>query len=346
MSSTIKPLTENNLSIDDLAAKSDEALDKAYGYGRSKPGNTFGWQANVMSATYAKKLIDAGVTDIEKISDAIHKGWNVTAEKFVKDPDQFDDTKKLRDDGKLEAKLTQREKLMKINYSSLPEDEKEKDRVVARALLKAVKGISEGIDKAKADYYDKLGQTPVHNMSKDEKFKHSTAGGDYALLLRKNNERVPGVDIMSRWSMGFLSAFKNEWGAPNREIDQAMAAVVKQSRVSEAGPFSYGHKAPRKGTVAYNAAQSRKAIDKQPAIEPLDQMVGNATIMPDYEAIAAKHLKDSKSALSTPAQKDYAKKMHKRAIEASKMTDGAAAKKHYMGITESETASIWKKAVK
>jgi LysM repeat protein len=128
------------LSVQQLATISDEALDNAYGYGRSTPGNTFGWQANLMSAAYAKKMIDAGVTDIERISDAIHKGWNVTAQKFVQNPDQFDDTEKLRQAGKLDAKLQQREKLMKINYAQLDNEEQEKDRVVARALLQAIKG--------------------------------------------------------------------------------------------------------------------------------------------------------------------------------------------------------------
>jgi hypothetical protein len=139
-----------NLSVQQLATISDEALDKAYGYGRSTPGNSFGWQANLMSAAYAKKMIDAGVTDIEKISDAIHKGWNVTAQKFVQDPDQFGDTEKLRQAGKLEAKLQQRAKLMKINYAQLDNEEQEKDRVVARALLQAIKGqqgVGEGLNE-------------------------------------------------------------------------------------------------------------------------------------------------------------------------------------------------------
>jgi hypothetical protein len=144
--------SNQNLSVQHLATISDEALDKAYGYGRSTPGNTFGWQANLMSAAYAKKMIDAGVTDIEKISDAIHKGWNVTAQKFVQNPDQFDDTEKLRQAGKLEAKLQQRAKLMKINYAQLDNEEQEKDRVVARALLQAIKGqqgVAEGDSGAK-----------------------------------------------------------------------------------------------------------------------------------------------------------------------------------------------------
>ena len=97
--------SENQLDINQLASISDAALDAEYGYGRSSPGNTFGWQANLKSASYAKKMIDKGVTDIEVISDAIHKGWNVTAKAFVNNPEQFDDTEKLRAAGKLEAKL-------------------------------------------------------------------------------------------------------------------------------------------------------------------------------------------------------------------------------------------------
>ena len=128
------------LTVAQLATISDEALDRAYGYGRSTPGNTFGWQANLKSAAYAKKMIDSGVTDIEAISDAIHKGWNVTAQAFVQNPDQFADTEKLRAAGKLQAKLDQRAKLMRQDYAQLADEEKEKDRVVARALLQALRG--------------------------------------------------------------------------------------------------------------------------------------------------------------------------------------------------------------
>jgi hypothetical protein len=133
-------ILNENASIAQLATISDAALDAVYGYGRSSPGNTFGWQANLKSAEFAKRTIDAGVTDIEQIADAIHKGWNVTAQAFVSNPDQFDDTEKLKAAGKFDAKMQQRAKLMKIEYAQLPEEEKEKDRVVARALLKAIKG--------------------------------------------------------------------------------------------------------------------------------------------------------------------------------------------------------------
>jgi hypothetical protein len=133
----------SNKTLEQLATISDEALDNAYQYGRSTPSNTFGWQANLKSAEFAANAIKSGETDIERISDAIHKGWNETAKRFVQDPDQFDDTQKLRDNGKFDAKLAQREKLMNIGYSQLPDDEKEKDRVVARALLQAIQSNNE-----------------------------------------------------------------------------------------------------------------------------------------------------------------------------------------------------------
>jgi hypothetical protein len=134
-------ITESNShSVEQLAAISDKALDDVYHYGRSTPGNSFGWQANLKSAEFAKKVINAGVTDIDQIADAIHKGWNVTARAFVNNPDQFDDTEKLRQSGKLEAKLAQREKLMNIEYSNLSDEEQEKDRVVARAILSVMTG--------------------------------------------------------------------------------------------------------------------------------------------------------------------------------------------------------------
>lgn len=177
------PLKEaSNMTVAQLAAVSDEALDKAYGYGRSTPSNTFGWQANLKSAEFAKKIIDSGVTDIEKISDAVHKGWNQTAMQFVQNPDQFDDTKKLKDSGKLEAKLAQREKLMKINYAQLPEDEKEKDRVVARALLSAIKGsVAESFSKyslkeASKQVKDLLAYTDTSHYPMPDRYEWNVKG--------------------------------------------------------------------------------------------------------------------------------------------------------------------------
>ena len=60
----------------------------------------------------------------------------------------------------------------------------------------------------------------------------------------------------------------------NKKLEQGIA---------EAGPFSYG-KPPRKGSVAWQAAQNRKEQDKKtPAIEPKDQQVGVAKVTKDVK---------------------------------------------------------------
>jgi hypothetical protein len=130
-----------NLSVEQLAHISDKALDDAYHYGRSTPGANFGWMANLQSAKAAKKLIDAGETDIEAISDAIHKGWNITAAADYKGQLQLDTPTP-------EDKKLKRAKLAMQSYSQLPEEEKEKDRVVARAMLAALgkTNVSESAD--------------------------------------------------------------------------------------------------------------------------------------------------------------------------------------------------------
>jgi hypothetical protein len=180
--------TGQQLNIQQLATISDEALDNAYHYGRSTPGNTFGWQANLKSAAYAKQMIDQGVTDIEAISDAIHKGWNVTARAFVQNPEQFSDTEKLQAAGKLEAKLQQRAKLMNIGYAQLPDEEQEKDRVVARALLQALKGqqgVAEG--KKRSDRY--------HIVGKDGNPASLASYADQASAVKDRDEKHPGAEV-------------------------------------------------------------------------------------------------------------------------------------------------------
>ena len=156
--------SQGPLTVDQLATISDAALDAAYGYGRSSPGNTFGWQANLKSASFAKQMIDKGITDVEAISDAIHKGWNVTAQAFVKNPMQFDDSKTMAPE-KLQAKLAQRQKLMTQQYAQLPEDEKEKDRVVARAMLQAITG-EQGVAEA-GEWPDKMSHDDLENMQRN-----------------------------------------------------------------------------------------------------------------------------------------------------------------------------------
>jgi hypothetical protein len=129
----ISELSET-LDLIQLATISDKALDDAYHYGLSTPGKNFGWLANLESAKAALNLIKQGATDIDVIADAIHDGWNITA---IAD---YNGELNL-DTPTPEEKKLKRYKLAQQSYAQLPEEEKEKDRVVARALLQALKGI-------------------------------------------------------------------------------------------------------------------------------------------------------------------------------------------------------------
>ena len=69
--------------------------------------------------------------------------------------------------------------------------------------------------------------------------------------------------------------------SPRQDVKAYLAkkAGVNEQGVAEAGPFSYGAKKPRKGSVADLAAKKRKEQEKgkQP-IEPRDQKVGTAKV--------------------------------------------------------------------
>ena len=212
-----RKIINESLDLNQLATISDAALDKAYHYGRSTPGNSFGWQANLKSAEFAKKAIDGGVTDIEKISDAIHKGWNVTAKKFVENPDQFDDTEKLKASGKLEAKLEQRSKLMSIEYAQLPEDEKEKDRVVARALLQTLQpsAVKESFLKESAEDISSLLSTLKNETNKEKITK----------ILQDNPEWIEGLKkFKEEDTKNYLSSLGNfESNGVSNHLIQKMA---------------------------------------------------------------------------------------------------------------------------
>lgn len=212
---------DQQLSVQQLATISDEALDNAYHYGRSSPGNTFGWQANLKSAAYAKHMIDRGVTDIDQISNAIHRGWNVTAKAFVQNPEQFDDTEKLRAAGKLEAKLQQRAKLMNIDYDQLPDDEQEKDRVVARALLQALTGRQDAATDNKQ----------LDELSPATLARYKTKAGAAATAADSAGDRKTG----DRRFSGIVKATKKQFDQDAKQSDQKvhesrlrlMASIIK-----------------------------------------------------------------------------------------------------------------------
>ena len=194
-------LVTESLNVQQLAAKSDEALDNAYHYGRSTPGNTFGWQANLASAAYAKEIIDSGETDINKISDAVHKGWWSVAQKFVDDPDQFSDTEALRAKGKFDKKMADRIAQM-VPFNQLTPDQQKIDRVVAEALLQAItgggeQGVAEGNFGPAATTAIQQGKSPsdvayadtkdINNIAKGLKIQQQVAAGDDPTLTNAGN---------------------------------------------------------------------------------------------------------------------------------------------------------------
>jgi hypothetical protein len=121
-----------SLTIEQLAHIADQALDRAYNYGQSTPGKNFGWLANMESARAAKEAIERGVTKIDEIADAVHSGWNRTAIADYRGELELDTPTTTE-------RKSKRYALSQMPYDHLPEEEKEKDRVVARAILIALK---------------------------------------------------------------------------------------------------------------------------------------------------------------------------------------------------------------
>lgn len=110
-------------TLNHLIAVSAKALDAAYGYGVNEP-HTFDFYANRGSVREAALLILTGHTDIEFLAEAVHEGWALTVETF--------EDSAYKDDA---AKRQHRYELANTPYAELSDDEKEKDRVVVRALL-------------------------------------------------------------------------------------------------------------------------------------------------------------------------------------------------------------------
>jgi hypothetical protein len=87
-----------------------------------------------------------------------------------------------------------------------------------------------------------------------------------------------------------------------------MVDMYSKQGVTEGGPFSYGAKKPRKGSIAANAEQKRKEQDKgkQP-IEPRDQMVGNAKVTKDVKEEWSQKYKNS---INCSHPKGFSQKAH------------------------------------
>ena len=125
----------NILTLSEATRISDKALNDKYRYGLSSPGS-FGYEANKYSSLYALSTIlfmsqkeTLSIEDkslVEIVARAVHDGWSYAAY-FVDDPVYV---------AKPEKKAN-RIALADTLYHDLSDDEKEKDRVIARALIRA-----------------------------------------------------------------------------------------------------------------------------------------------------------------------------------------------------------------
>lgn len=111
--------------VERYARISDAALDAKWHYGLAAPG-TFGYAANIGTAGAVLEAIVRGVRDTEKLAAIAHEGWGDVA--LVYEDPVYQEKPEKR---------TKRHALANTLYKDLSEDDKEKDRVPAMAILQA-----------------------------------------------------------------------------------------------------------------------------------------------------------------------------------------------------------------
>ena len=163
-------------------------------------------------------------------------------------------------------------------------------------MAKGQKGVAEGNSGAKYQ---------IKSIGKDIKGEYyispSTGKKVYKSGVNKGDHENPKTGEIKKVVVETSDYF--------RRTEQEKKA---KERVVEGGPFSYGSKPPRKGSVAYNALMKRKEQEKnKPPIEPKDQMVGTAKLVKeeDHELKAAIKRRDEnqKKMKFSDAEHIYAK---------------------------------------
>jgi len=162
------------------------------------------------------------------------------------------------------------------------------EAMVEQGVAEAVDIGQEWISDTELDQY-----VPAHLQQQwRELFGYDEDGNPSALWANLTGGYEP--DVSDPQHRALMVKVANKWFAakkiPNVRFFDVKDAIdelewlvqIGEQGVAEAGPFSYGAKKPRKGSVAYLAAQKRKEQErgKQP-IEPKDQMVGTARVIKD-----------------------------------------------------------------
>jgi hypothetical protein len=217
----------------------DDVLDKKYHRGKSKPG-TFDHSAHTTAAKYAFKSIEDGEKDIDKIADMLHQGWSVAANEYK--------------DQEPEKKMA-RVALSRIPYAKLPEEEKEKDREVAKALLRAYNtDAKEEKEKKEQGKATKIDGTPASKViiingknktlvkTKTSKTPLWTANNSQTTeQIMKNNKNYNGVDISVSGKTYKIPDFINKSDKFPKKYSQVIEAMMN-TKTTAGGfepPISY-----------------------------------------------------------------------------------------------------------
>lgn len=122
-----------NVSLDNLVNVCHKALSTASGwkYYPLKPG-AFGYDNMVHSIATVFDNYEPGL-DVEEVADLVHQGW-ITNYTYWRDNQPFKTNSLYLKPGNALGD-ERRNNCAKTPYNELPEDEKEKDRIVAKALI-------------------------------------------------------------------------------------------------------------------------------------------------------------------------------------------------------------------
>lgn len=215
------------------------------------------------------------------------------------------------------------------------------------------KGVSEQMKKSYKDFVEQ--HAPELTEEQENEIvaellevlgKDAKAGEWISDFVKSDNPKFAGKSKEKRKQMALAAYYakqRNEGVEIDEELLDELSKGTLQSYMKKA-KTNYGTQSKRISRAymtgddadAQHKREARKsgmakARDKLSMAKEEVEQIDEAT---DYAKLAKKHMSVALSRKSTPAQADYARKMHKRALAASKMSDAEAAHKHYMGVKE------------
>jgi hypothetical protein len=143
-------------------------------------------------------------------------------------------------------------------------------------------------------------------------------------------------DAMSEWHDSKGRSASADKHAEKADYHHEKSLTVKEgndyfSRRKREEDIISGKKPARKKAPAQTSDYQNRRNKMKEEVEQIDEIMDVAST---YKKIAVQHLRDMSAKGATQKQKDYAKAMNKRALEASKMNNHTDALNHYRGVKE------------